>query len=94
MIFEWDEDKNRINKVKHGVDFVTASHIFDDPLLASRVQGIVDGEERWQSIGTIHGLTLLLVVHLYTVADDTTIRIISARKANKNERRHYEGGNF
>jgi uncharacterized protein len=94
MIFEWDEGKNRINKVKHGVDFETASHVFDDPLLASRIQGIVDGEERWQSIGMTTGLMLLLVVHLYTVDDTTTIRIISARKANNSERRHYESGDF
>jgi uncharacterized protein len=94
MIFEWNEDKNRINKAKHGVDFETASHVFDDPLLASRVQVIVDGEERWQSIGMINGLMLLLVIHLYTVDDTTTIRIISARKANKSERRHYESGDF
>jgi uncharacterized protein len=94
MIFEWDEGKNRINKAKHGVDFETACHVFDDPLLASRVHGIVDGEERWQSVGTVNGLMLLLVVHLYRVDDTITIRIISARKADRNERRHYENGNF
>jgi uncharacterized protein len=94
MIFEWDENKNRINKAKHGVDFWTASRVFDDPFLASRIEGIVDGEERWQSIGAANGLTLLLVVHLYTTDHETIIRIISARKADKNEREHYEKGNF
>jgi uncharacterized protein len=94
MNFEWDENKNRVNKAKHGVDFETASHVFEDPLLASRIQGIVDGEERWQTIGTVNGVTLLLVAHLYNIEDVPTIRIISARKANKNERRHYENGSF
>jgi uncharacterized protein len=94
MTFEWDENKNRINKAKHGVDFETASHVFDDPLLASRIEGIVDGEERWQSIGTVKGVLLLLVVHLYTTDHTTTIRMISARKADKNERKHYERGSY
>ena len=94
MMFEWDENKNRINKAKHGVDFETASHVFDDPLHASRIEGIVDGEERWQTIGAVHGLTLFLVAHLITFDDTTIIRIISARKADKNERRHYESGSF
>ncbi|MBV5339205.1 MAG: BrnT family toxin, partial [Deltaproteobacteria bacterium] len=33
MIFEWDENKNRVNKVKHGIDFESAITVFDDPLM-------------------------------------------------------------
>lgn len=94
MVFEWDENKNRINKVKHGVDFETAATVFDDPLLASRVERIVDGEVRWQTIGMAEGWMLLLVAHLETCGNETTIRILSARKANNHERERYENGTF
>lgn len=94
MIFEWDAHKNRINKAKHGVDFETAATVFDDPLLASRVERIADGEERWQTIGMAEGLVLLLVAHLDTCKNETIIRIISARKANKHERKRYENGAY
>ena len=94
MIFEWDETKNRINKSKHGVDFETATHVFEDTLLASRVERIVNAEERWQTIGMSEGLLLLLVVHLCSLEDEITVRIISARKADKHERKRYEKGTF
>lgn len=94
MIFEWDENKNRINKAKHGVDFEAASHVFEDSLLSSRVERIVNGEERWQTIGMSEGLLLLLVVHLFSLDDEMTIRIISARKADKHERNRYEKRTF
>jgi len=94
MIFEWDENKNRTNKTKHGVDFAAASHVFEDSLLASRVERIVNGEERWQTIGMSEGLLLLLVVHLFHLDDEITVRIISARKADKHERKRYEEGTF
>ena len=94
MIFEWDENKNRINKAKHGVDFETAATVFNDPLLTSRVERIVDRQERWQTIGMAEGLMLLLVAHLDTCGNETTIRIISARKADNNERRRHENGTF
>ena len=94
MIFEWGENKNRINKTKHGVDFASASHVFEDSLLSSRVERIVNGEERWQTIGMSEGLLLLLVVHLCFLDDEITVRIISARKADKHERKRYEEGTF
>lgn len=94
MIFEWDENKNRINKAKHGVDFETAATVFNDPLLASRVERIVDKQERWQTIGMSEGLMLLLVAHLDTCGNETAIRILSARKANNHERKQYENGAF
>ena len=61
MIFEWDENKNRVNKVKHGIDFESAITVFDDPLIQSRV----DDDGRWQTIGNSEGCMLLLfVAHL------------------------------
>jgi len=89
MRFEWDEDKNRRNLVKHKVSFETASLVFDDPQMVSIQDRIVEGEERWQTAGMVAG-TVLLVAHTYR--DETggdVIRLISARKAVARERRAY-----
>lgn len=72
----------------------TAKLVFDDPLHLTRLEHIENGEERWQTLGLAGGVVLLLVAH--TVAesdpDDTLIRIISARKADRTERGIYEQG--
>jgi uncharacterized DUF497 family protein len=89
----WDESKNQINRTKHQLSFETARLVFDDPLHVSRQERIEGGEQRWQTIGLVHGLVLLLVAHTVIEADGhETIRIISARKADKTERRIYEQG--
>ena len=92
-LFEWDEVKNKSNKLKHGVSFETAAHVFNDPLLLSVQDRHVHGEERWQSIGMVNGSVLLLVAHLFQEEDSAVvIRIVSARKATPYERRRYEEG--
>lgn len=89
----WDESKNQINQNKHRLSFEVAQLVFDDPLHVSRQERIESGEQRWQTIGLVHGLILLLVAHTVIEADGyETIRIISARKADKTERRIYEQG--
>ena len=89
----WDESKNQINQTKHRLGFETAQHVFDDPLHISRQERVEGGEQRWQTIGLVHGVVLLLVAHTVTEVDGhETIRIISARKADKTERRIYEQG--
>lgn len=89
----WDESKNSINREKHRVSFETAQLVFDDPLHVSRQDRIENGEQRWQTIGLVGGVVLLLVAHTYIEADgEETIRIISARKADKAERRTYAEG--
>jgi hypothetical protein len=88
--FDWDEAKNRRNVAKHRIHFETAILVFEDPHAFVRYDRIVDGEERWQTIGMINGLVVLLVVH---TVDDDLIRIISARKATPRERRIYEEAN-
>lgn len=91
MRFIWDDNKNRINRSKHGVSFETAQLVFDDPAHLSRQDRYENGEERWQTLEQIGGVVVLLVAH--TILDDRgeeTIRIISARKATKEERRRYE----
>lgn len=93
MKFAWNETKNGINRQKHHVSFDTAQLVFDDPFHVSRQDRIEDGEQRWQTIGLVHGVVLLLVAHTYTEADgQEVIRIISARKADKAERRIYAEG--
>jgi len=87
----WDQNKNQSNQVKHRVSFEVAGLVFDDPLHLSRLDRIVDGEERWQTIGMVGGVLLLLVAHTWEDAgEEMTVRIISARKADAHERKWYE----
>lgn len=91
MKFTWDEHKNAINKAKHGVSFETAKLVFNDPLHISIQDRHENGEHRWQTLGLINGLLVLLVAH--TIHEENNIemiRIISARKATKQERGCYE----
>ena len=95
MRYAWDRNKSRANRSKHGVSFEIATRVFDDPYALSVQDRVVDGEERWQTIGLIEGVLVLLVAH--TVSGDEpagggeeTIRIISARKATSRERKAYE----
>jgi len=91
MEFSWDPVKDDINKSKHGISFETASLVFSDPLHMSILDRIVDGEQRWKTMGNVGGLVIIVVVHIYTKKEDKEIiRIISARKAIKRERKYYE----
>jgi uncharacterized protein len=96
MRFTWDEAKNRSNQRKHdGLAFEEAAQIFRDPFRLTRQDRVEGGEERWQTIGVVHGVTVLLVA--YTITEDGSddepkeeIRIISARRATPRERKRYE----
>jgi uncharacterized DUF497 family protein len=90
--FAWDERKNRINKRKHGVSFETASLVFDDPYHLTRQDREVEGEPRWQTIGIVNGVHVLLVAHTVS-EDEEQIRILSARKATRRERSMYAQSN-
>ena len=96
MRWIWTDEKNRINKIHHGVSFETAKLVFDDPLAASRRDPHPEGD-RWQTVGLIGSVTVF-VVHTWPESDGGTGeeigRIISARKATTHERRAYEEGNF
>ena len=83
--FEWDEEKNRINQRKHKISFEEASTIFEGPVLSLEDEGYHD-ELRERSYGLIGGVVVACVIH--TDRDGTT-RIISARKATANERKHF-----
>jgi hypothetical protein len=91
ILFEWDSAKAEANLKKHGVAFEDAVRVFADPLHISDVERIEGGEHRWQTIGTVDGIRLLLVVHSWRDGDGVDIiRIISARKAERHERPRYE----
>ena len=92
MDFEWDENKNRINKAKHRISFESARSVFFD-LFAVFVQDrYVDGEERWQVTGVADGIQVIVVAHTYRGEQngEEIIRIISARPAERAERRDYD----
>lgn len=91
---EWDDRKAESNLCKHGVRFEEAAQVFDDPLAVSVQDRIENGEWRWQTIGMAGGQLLLLVAHTVQSeeAQVDVIRIISARRADRKERRRYENG--
>jgi uncharacterized protein len=87
--FEWDPVKAGANQKKHGVSFEEAQSVFSD----ERARLIddpdhSDDEERFILLGLSGSLRVLVVVHCYR-AEGNTIRIISARKATREEQRHY-----
>jgi len=91
--FEWDAAKNRRNKLKHGIRFELAVEAFEDPMAVSVQDRQVDGEERWQTIGVVRNLRLIVVAHsIRDSSGEEITRIISARKADASERRLYEEG--
>lgn len=91
MKFEWDENKNQINKVKHKVSFEKATTIFSDPdALTIFDNAHSDYEERWISLGRANDKNLYVVVFKeISILNEDKIRIISARKANKIEIKTY-----
>ncbi len=96
--FEWDEHKNRANQRKHGVSFEQAAQVFLDPLHLSVQDRIEGGEQRWQTFGLSAGFVLLVVAHTTLELDAEgdareVVRIISARRANRQERQRYEDDN-
>jgi len=91
MQLEWDKNKNRLNKRKHGLSFETASLVFLDPFLLSVPDNRhTYSEERWQSLGLIQDI-LIYVAHTVGETDhgEEIIRIISARAATPGETRRY-----
>ena len=92
MQFTWDEKKNRANRQKHGISFETAKLVFDDPYHLTSQDREVEGEPRWQTIGMVNGIHLILVAHIVD-EDDDLVRILSARKATPRERNIYGQSN-
>ena len=92
--FEWDLLKAHVNLRKHGVTFERASTVFLDPSAMSLFdEDSSQVEERWITLGLDRSGILLVVCHAYRKEGENSahIRVISARKALKNEIRQYRG---
>ena len=90
-IFTWDEEKQKANIRKHGVTFIEAATVFDDDnALVRDDPDHSQDEDRFIIIGFSENARLLIVCHCYRT-DDSIIRIISARKADRKERKEYGG---
>lgn len=88
--FEWDEQKAAANLKKHGVSFELAVQVFLDPFQETLQDRFENGEYRWQTIGMVNGRRIILVAHVNRYDDNKeVIRIISARKATKQEKKRY-----
>lgn len=87
--FDWDENKNKINLKKHGIDFEEAKTVFydDDAIMFDDPEHSAE-EERFLILGITKYENLCIVSHCYRDGDNI-IRIISARKATKNETKTY-----
>ena len=87
--FEWDENKNQINQHKHGVSFEEAKTVFyDENALVIDDPEHSEQEDSFIILGHSSKPNLLVVCHCYRESD-AIIRIISARKATKNESKYY-----
>jgi uncharacterized DUF497 family protein len=85
--FEWDEEKNKKNLVKHGVDFADAQYVFNDKFCRiAHDREHSQTEDRWKVIGNIGKILVVSIAYR-----NKTVRIISARKATKTERSMYYG---
>lgn len=85
MSYEWDEQKRKINISKHGIDFVDVPELFDGDIVIIPDERFNYGETRFIAIGILQNH---VVVVAYTERNNN-IRIISARKATKNEQIYY-----
>jgi uncharacterized DUF497 family protein len=81
--FEWDDQKRGLNIAKHGIDFDSAIEVFYGPIILRRSDR--NNEERWTALGYSDDRLILVV---FTRRADV-IRIISARRARKNEESEY-----
>lgn len=89
--FEWDPRKARENRRKHGVSFEEAQSVFYDEYAIQYFDDThSESEERFVMLGMSIRTRVLVVCHCER-GQGQVLRIISARKATRNERRHYEG---
>lgn len=94
--FEWDPNKAKANRKKHGIGFEQASTIFLDPKMITVFDTKhSEHEDRWATVGIDTNGNLLVVVHTFQQLDanSSRIRMISTRKATKNERKQYREEN-
>jgi uncharacterized DUF497 family protein len=87
MDYQWDPEKAASNLGKHGIDFADAVGVFEDEWALTIRQEYVEAEQRFATLGTDFLERVLVVVYTYRGG---TIRLISARRATRRERRAYE----
>lgn len=91
ITFEWDDKKAKSNLKKHCVAFEEAQSVFyDDQAIQFWDDNNSKNEDRFLMLGLSNKFRILLVVHCFRESE-STIRIISARKATKNEMKEYPG---
>lgn len=89
LVFEWDEGKNSANRQKHGVSFEEARSAFlDENARVVPDSEHSEEEDRFILLGLSTSLRVLVVCHCYR-EEESTVRIISARKADREEQRQY-----
>ncbi|MEQ1603723.1 MAG: BrnT family toxin [Pyrinomonadaceae bacterium] len=89
IILDWDESKRRTNLARRKIDFADLQELFESETAQGVDERFDYGEERLLTFGLYSGI-VLAVVHTETdMGDDLIIRIISARRANKNEQEYY-----
>ena len=91
MKFTWDAEKEKINKRKHKVTFLEACYVFADKFMLTMFDDEhSEDEDRWITIGQSLNADILIVTHTFRgIKGRESVRIISARKANKNEAKQY-----
>jgi uncharacterized DUF497 family protein len=82
-VFEWDDNKRRLNVLKHGIDFDDAKEVFYDPAALTFVSPSQGEEKRYVTIGLMGGVLITVI----STPRDVAIRIISARAARHSERK-------
>jgi len=87
MKFEWDVTKNELNIQDHGIDFADVYQAFKGPMIINQDDREDYGEDRWIGTGFLGNIITVIV---FTERYKDTIRIISARKANRHERKEFE----
>ena len=84
--FEWDEDKDNLNKRNHGFSFTEILEIFDDPAFLEGFDMEHSGkEDRYYGIGCLNNILYIIVFYTHR----ERIRIISARRADRDEEEEY-----
>jgi hypothetical protein len=88
--FTWDDEKKEANYQKHGISFSEAKSVFYDERARLRHDpDHSEDEDRFLLLGMSYSLRILVVCHCYR-EEETVVRIISARKATRNEQQQYE----
>ncbi len=91
MKFEWDVNKEKSNRQKHKITFLEACYVFADKFMLTLYDDEhSEDEDRWITIGQTPNNKILVVVHTYRITKGKeSVRIISARKAARNEEKQY-----